>query len=291
MTKLSPSNPHPLELFSIEEHELATQDAFCLTRRDIFLDGGAKRYALIQEALTTFKQPILTRKIGSALLTAQARSLRTVQLMAARGYPQEAATLARMALERGFVQAFISADEGQAKRWTEHALLDKPFEPFFNCVQAIGKRWYASDPVQRQQFQDAEKALYAEMSSYTHNNPLTTKLLDLRVVDGEVTLSTLPDPTPESFIRCATIFLAAQRAAELSLHAFVEVFPSTDADRADWQQKIERLSQERNAQHAELKAIQHSPTSMTELKRQLDQRRNMTLSQIQARQAGKMPAQ
>lgn len=271
---------HPLASFSIEEHELAIQDAFCLTAPDIFLHGGEKRYALIQEALSTFTQPLLARKIGSALLAAQARNLRSVQLMAARGYPQEAATITRTALERGFLQAFISGDEEKAKRWNDHSTTEKAFEPFFNCVKSVGKRWFGEDPPMRQTFEDGEKALYAHVSSYAHNNPATTKLLDLRVVDGEVMLSTMPMTTAQAFIGCASIFLAAQRAAELSLHAFVEVFPSSDAERQAWQAPIEQLSGERQRQQTRLDAMQNDAQAMQELQRLLDERRNARLTSI-----------
>lgn len=272
--------PHPLATFSIEEHELAIQDAFFLTAPDIFLYGGAKRYALIQEALSTFKQPLLARKIGSALLAAQARNLRSVQLMAARGYPQEAATITRTALERGFLQAFISGDEEKAERWNAHAATEKTFEPFFNCVKSVGKRWYSTDPAMRQAFEDGEKALYAHVSSYAHNNPATTKLLDLRVVDGEVMLSTMPMTTAQAFIGCASIFLAAQRAAELSLHAFVEVFPSSDAERQAWQARIEHLSSERQQQQTRLDAMQNDAQVIKKLHCLLDERRNARLTSI-----------
>lgn len=271
---------HPLASFSIEEHELAIQDAFCLTAPEIFLHGGKKRYALIQEALSTFTGPHLARKVGRTLLAAQARNLRSVQLMAARGYPQEAATITRTALERGFLQAFISGDEERAKRWYKHADTEKSFEPFFNCVKSVGKRWYKSDPSMRQAFEDGEAALYADVSSYAHNNPAATKLLDVRVVDGEVMLSTMPISTAQGFIGCASIFLATQRAAELSLHAFVEVFPSNDREREEWQARIEQLSVERQQQETKLTSLQHDSHAMQNLQRLLDERRNTTLTSI-----------
>lgn len=270
---------HPLALFSIEDHELSVQEAFCLARPEIFISGGEERYILIQEALVSFTQPSLARKIASALMTAQARSLRTAQLMASRGYPQEAATITRTALERGFLQAFISNNEERANRWHAHTSTENPFERFFNCVKAVGKRWYGKG-IERQAFEDAEEAMYAHISSYAHNNPSTTKLLDLRVVDGKVMLSTMPVSTAQGFIGCASIFLAAQRAAELSLHAFVEAFSSDDAERRVWQGKIEQLSKERQQQHAWLEVQQNNSKRIEELQHLLDEKRNARLSQL-----------
>lgn len=277
MTATPPTSKHPLAQFSLQELEQATETAFFLTAPDVFLSGGLARYALIEEALTTFTQPSMARKVGSAILTAQARSLRTVQLMAGRGYPQEAATLARTALERAYHQAFIGADEAQAVRWHAHSS-DKTFEPFINCVRAVGKRWFDKDMTTRQQFEDTEATLYAEVSAYSHHNPKASKLLDLRTVDGEVTLTPLPMFTPQGFIGCATTFLATQRAVEISLHAFVEAFSRDQAERDGWQARIEALGAERQTQYAQLQSLQDDPYRMAELERRLSRKREEVLS-------------
>jgi len=274
MNEESPSI-HPMARFSLQELEQATETAFFRTAPEIFLAGGVARYTLILEAVQTFQQTSMAGKVGRALLTAQARGLRTVQLMAGRGYPQEAAALTRVGLERAYHQAFIGRDEEKAEKWRTHDS-NKTFEPFINCVRSVGKRWYGNDPDIRKQFEEAEAETYADVSGYSHHNPRLSRALDLRLVDGEVTLTPMPTFTPQGFLGCADLFLTMQRAAEVSLQAAVEAFSHDDAERHKWQSRIEVLRTARSAHHAWLE----ERTDDERLHRELGDQLNVARTQV-----------
>ena len=140
-------------------------------------------------------------KVTTDLLMRLANDLRSVGLLAERGYALQAASLASSIYEVAYTVAFIGADDGLAQEWIRHEDPTRPFRGVWDLTVGVLQKLGLNEVRRRTQYR-----VYRQLCLAKHANPILEMIHGYRLEGGDVVGSTGPDVS-EAAVRAARFAL------------------------------------------------------------------------------------
>jgi len=181
------------------------------------LGFSARVYEFICEVLARAPEGPLfqisqSRKVLTVLLLRIANDLRCIDVLALRGYPEQACVLASSVYEAAFTVMMVGSDDVIAQEWVDY---DDPNRPFRRIPELTreGLRNIGADPEQHTQ---RWYTVYRQLCLPKHQNPVLQTLRGLKLSGTTVIVEGGPDAS-EQGIRLS--WFALEHAAALALQA------------------------------------------------------------------------
>jgi len=137
--------------------------------------------------------------VANKLMLRLSNDLRSVQILASKGYPIQALTIAASMCEVAYTVAWVGGDEARAQNWLDHENPTRPVQDLKTMIRHGRTVLRSPDP---EGDTEREYHVYGQLCWAKHASPVLEKRYGIEVSPDKVTISAGPDAS-ESGIRAA----------------------------------------------------------------------------------------
>ena len=244
--------PIPSQAESLEESERQAVEVLrpelekhlSLVRDYINLIGNAA-VSIPPQPLTNIPKALV---VSSLLLARLSNDLRCLLLVAERGYPLQALTLAASIYEIGITIASIGGDNVQAQKWFEH---DKPERPFLKNLHKATREVFKNCGIPEFEVQaQGDYRVYQQFCMGKHGNPLLQSGHGIVPAGKDVNVRSGPDTSELAVNNLWYAMAYSARYSYISVYAFTTYHVPTAQ-----QDYIQKLADVLGARREQLQAI------------------------------------
>jgi hypothetical protein len=155
--------------------------------------------------------------VANKLMLRLSNDLRSVQILASKGYPVQALTVAASVCEVAYTVAWIGGDEARAQTWLDHEIPTRTVQDLRTMIRHARTVLQSPDP---EGDTKREYHVYEQLCWAKHANPLLEKRYGIEVSPEGVIISSGPDASEDAIRQAWFALEHSTRLIEIAAASF-----------------------------------------------------------------------